>query len=119
MAHRLKADERARQLPLLPEPGYPVERRLLHVDGPLPEALPIEEHDRRRAILLHATGDASPHGTAWAAVLRVQGVVVWKCLHLHRSAEGGRKCAWQARGIVLAHAHSVPTAEGASIGSRL
>jgi hypothetical protein len=115
MAHRLKADERTRQLPLLPEPRYPVERRLLHLDGPLPETMPIEEDDRRRASLLHATGDASPLGTAWTAVLRMQGVVVWKCLHLHRSAEGGRKCAWQARGIVLAHAHPVPAAEGASI----
>lgn len=119
MKHRAKADEHTPQLPLLPEPRYPVERRLLHVDGPLPQAMPIEEDDRQRAGLLHATGDASPHGKAWAAVLRVQGVVVWKCLHLHRSAEGGRKCAWQARGIVLAHARPVRAAEGASICSRL
>jgi hypothetical protein len=111
MRRRLTPDERERQLPLpLPVPLYEVEPQQLRIDGPLPEAIRIEK-DGRRSGLLHATGDASPEGKAWTAVLRAQGEIAWECRHVHRNAAGALECAWQARGIILARALPVPPAK--------
>jgi hypothetical protein len=112
MRRRLTPDERERQLPLpLPVPLYAVEPQQLRIEGPLPEAIRTEQDNDRRSGLLHATGDASPQGKAWTAVLRAQGEIVWECRHLHRNADGAVECAWQARGIVRARALSVPLPE--------
>jgi hypothetical protein len=111
--YKLTKYDAEHQLPLLAAPAVHLEVPQLQLDGPLPEAMPINENDSRRSSLRHGTGDASSQGKAWTAVLRVRGEIGWQCDHLHRSAEGSHECAWQARGIFLAHVRPVPPEKGA------
>jgi len=47
--------------------------------------------------LITATGDVEGGGAVWGALLRVDGEVVWRCKHLHRTSEGVFACASRER----------------------
>jgi hypothetical protein len=95
-AYVLSGVDRAHQLELLPDPHLTHEPRSLSLDGPQPGTEKRSSHDV--AGLGHATADLRPQ-PSFAAVVRDQGRIIWRCQHVHRSPGGALTCAWQARVI--------------------
>jgi hypothetical protein len=91
----------------LPFVGNLIAQPVPPVEAPSPTSKMISEAFRRpagcRDGLETATSDTNVDGTpntegmAYGALLRVEGDVVWRCNHLHRTAEGAFACASRER----------------------
>jgi hypothetical protein len=89
--------DRARQLNLFPDLHCTTEPPPPPLADPQPSAERRTKDDDGGA-LIHATADTDTRpGLSFAGALHAQGELLWRCQHVHRSADGALVCAWRER----------------------